>query len=60
MKKMYEYNDSRGKLSTEIKSSKLLKIITKASSCEQRSDAQKLKKKRIKSQGDYPHYQIFN
>ena len=49
MKKMYEYNDSRGKLSTEIKSSKLLKIITKASSCEQREEAQKThKKKRIK------------
>ena len=45
MKRMYEYNDSRGKLSTEMKSSKLLKIITKASSCEQRSEAQKLIKK---------------
>ena len=45
MKKMYEYKDSRGKLSTEIKSSKLLKIITKASSCEQREEAQKLIKK---------------
>ena len=42
---MYEYNDLRGKLSTEIKSSKLLKIITKASSCEQREEAQKLIKK---------------
>ena len=41
MKRMYEYNDSRGKLSTEIKSSKLLKIITKASSCS-REEAQKL------------------
>ena len=45
MKRMYEYNDSRGKLSTEIKSSKLLKIITKASFCEQRKEAQKLIKK---------------
>ena len=45
MKRMYEYNDSRGKLSTEMKRSKLLKIITKASSCEQREEAQKLIKK---------------
>ena len=45
MKKMYEYNDSRGKLSTEMKISKLLKNITKASSCEQREEAQKLIKK---------------
>ena len=45
MRKMYKYNDLRDKLSTEIKSSKLLKIITKASSCEQRSEAQKLIKK---------------
>ena len=45
MKKMYEYNDSRGKLSTEIKSSKLLKIITKASVCEDRDEAKKLIKK---------------
>ena len=45
MNRMYEYNDSRGKLSTEIKSSKLLKIITKACSCEQREEAQKLIKK---------------
>ncbi len=45
MKKMYEYNDSRGKLSTEIKSSKLLNIITKARSFEERSEAQKLIKK---------------
>ena len=42
---MYEYKDLRGKVSTEIKSSKLLKIITKASSCEQREEAQKLIKK---------------
>ena len=45
MKRMYEYNDLRGKLSTEIKSSKLLKIITKASTCEDRDEAQKLIKK---------------
>ena len=45
MNRMYEYKDLRGKLSTEMKSSKLLKIITKASSCEQREDAQKLIKK---------------
>ena len=45
MKRMYEYNVLRDKLSTEIKSSKLLKIITKASSCEQREEAQKLIKK---------------
>ena len=36
MNKMYEYNDLRAKLSTELKSSKLLKIITKASACEDR------------------------
>ena len=42
MKRMYEYKDSRGKLSTEIKSSKLLKIITKASACEDRDEAKKL------------------
>ena len=42
---MCEYNDSRVKLSTEIKSSKLLKIITKASACEDRDEAQKLIKK---------------
>ena len=42
---MYEYNDLRADLSTELKSSKLLKIITKASSCEQREEAQKLIKK---------------
>ena len=47
-------------MSTEIKSSKLLKIITKASSCEERSEAQKLIKKADKSLEDYPHYQIFN
>ena len=45
MNRMYEYKDLRGKLSTEIKSSKLLKIITKASSCEQREEAQKPIKK---------------
>ena len=45
MRIMYEYNDLKGKLSTEMKSSKLLKIITKASSCEQREEAQKLIKK---------------
>ena len=45
MKKMYEYNDLRGKLSTEIKSSKLLKIINKASVCEDRDEAKKLIKK---------------
>jgi len=32
-------------MSNEIKSSKLLKIITKASACENRDDAQKLIKK---------------
>ena len=45
MRIMYEYNDLRANLSTELKSSKLLKIITKASSCEQREEAQKLIKK---------------
>ena len=45
MNRIYEYKDLRGKLSTEMKSSKLLKIITKASSCEQREEAQKLIKK---------------
>ena len=45
MRIMYDYNDLRANLSTELKSSKLLKIITKASSCEQREEAQKLIKK---------------
>ena len=45
MRRMYEYNDSRANLSTELKSSKLLKIITKASACEDRDEAQKLIKK---------------
>ena len=45
MKRMYEYNDLRDDLSTELKSSKLLKIITKASACEDRDKAQKLIKK---------------
>ena len=45
MRIMYEYNDSRANLSTELKSSKLLKIITKASACEDRDEAQKLIKK---------------
>ena len=42
---MYVYNDLRANLSNEIKSSKLLKILTKASSCEDRDQAQKLIKK---------------
>ena len=42
---MYEYKDLRDDLSTELKSSKLLKIITKASACEDRDKAQKLIKK---------------
>ena len=45
MKRMLEYNDLRANLSTELKSSKLLKIITKASSCEDRNEAKKLIKK---------------
>ena len=45
MKSMYEYNDLRDNLSTELKSSKLLKIITKASVCEDRDEAKKLIKK---------------
>ena len=45
MKRMYEYKDLRDDLSTELKSSKLLKIITKASACEDRDEAQKLIKK---------------
>ena len=45
MRIMYEYNDLRANLSTELKSSKLLKIITKASACEDRDEAQKLIKK---------------
>ena len=44
MKRMLEYNDLRANLSTELKSSKLLKIINKASVCEDRDEA----KKRIK------------
>ena len=42
---MLEYNDLRANLSTELKSSKLLKIITKASVCEDRDEAKKLIKK---------------
>ena len=45
MRIMYEYNDLRADLSTELKSSKLLKIITKASVCEDRDEAKKLIKK---------------
>ena len=45
MRIMYEYNDSRANLSTELKSSKLLKIINKASVCEDRDEAKKLIKK---------------
>ena len=45
MKRMLEYNDLRAKLSTELKSSKLLKIINKASICEDRDEAKKLIKK---------------
>ena len=45
MKRMLEYNDLRANLSTEQKSSKLLKIINKASVCEDRDEAKKLIKK---------------
>ena len=45
MKIMLEYNDLRANLSTELKSSKLLKIINKASVCEDRDEAKKLIKK---------------
>ena len=45
MKRMLEYNDLRANLSTELKSSKLLKIITKASACEDRDEPKKLIKK---------------
>ena len=45
MRRMYEYNDLRADLSTELKSSKLLKINTKASVCEDRDEAKKLIKK---------------
>ena len=45
MKRMYEYNDLRDDLSTELKSSKLLKIITKASAGADRDEAKKLIKK---------------
>ena len=45
MKRMFEYNDLRANLSTELKSSKLLKIINKASVCEDRDEAKKLIKK---------------
>ena len=45
MKRMLEYNDLRANLSTELKSSKLLKIINKASVCEDRDKAKKLIKK---------------
>ena len=42
MKRMLEYNDLRANLSTELKSSKLLKIINEASVCEDRDEAKKL------------------
>ena len=45
MKRMLEYNDLRANLSTELKSSKLLKILTKANDCESRDEAKKLIKK---------------
>ena len=45
MKRMLEYNDLRANLSTELKSSKLLIIINKASVCEDRDEAKKLIKK---------------
>ena len=45
MKIMLEYNDLRANLSTELKSSKLLKILTKANDCESRDEAKKLIKK---------------
>ena len=45
MKRMLEYNDLMANLSTELKSSKLLKIINKASICEDRDEAKKLIKK---------------
>ena len=45
MKRMLEYKDLRANLSTELKSSKLLKIINKASVCEDRDEAKKLIKK---------------
>ena len=45
MKRMLEYNDLMANLSTELKSSKLLKIINKASVCEDRDEAKKLIKK---------------
>ena len=45
MRIMYEYNDLRANLSTELKSSKHLKIINKASVCEDRDEAKKLIKK---------------
>ena len=45
MKRMLEYNDLRANLYTELKSSKLLKIINKASVCEDRDEAKKLIKK---------------
>ena len=45
MKRMLEYNDLRANLSTELKSSKLLKIINKARVCEDRDEAKKLIKK---------------
>ena len=45
MRIMYEYNDLRANLSTELKSSKLLKIINTASVCEDRDEAKNLIKK---------------
>jgi len=42
---MYEYKDLRGKLSTELKTAKLIKILEQATVCEDREKAQKLIKK---------------
>jgi len=42
---MYVHNDLRANLSNELKSFKLLKILTEASTCADRDQAKKLIKK---------------
>ena len=45
MRKMYRYNDLRDKLSIELKTTKLIKILEQATVCKDREKAQKLIKK---------------
>lgn len=45
MVKMYEYKVTRVNLSVELKTSKLVKILEKATACDDRDSAKKLIKK---------------